>query len=275
MTTHLIALSVLIGTVAACLAMLTWRRRQHRRLLNDRETAHLLRQAQYLQQLAQTTYHCGLNPKIPSVLLRLAEETLATVSASGQPDAQAAVSVIRKLNEQLENGGGADSGGDPETQTPVIQRLLTGAEERDYARVRLHLTDTSRLLHRAFRKGYIDRSQHQQMTDELRKSRLHTDIEHMLRRETEARSAGDHARARACLSQARGRLDSHEASPRLRSLLADIDRRLAELDREASIAPPVQKTMASKPMVSKPLVSTTPVQKTSVQKNQIQKTKDG
>lgn len=238
MAIHLIALSVLIGIAAAGAAALAWRRRQHRRLLNSRETAHLLRQAQYLQQLVQTAHQCELDPNIPKALLRLAEESLTTVSATGQPDAQATVAAIRALNEQLGHAGGGDNG-DPEAQAKSVQSALTAAEERDYARIRLHLTDTSRLLHRAFRKGYIDRNQHQQMTDDLQKCRLQADIEHMLRRETEARSAGDQARARACLSQARARLASHATSPRLHNLLIDIDRRLAELDRRA--APPASR----------------------------------
>lgn len=257
MTIKLIALFAVLAT-AGCCAALAWRKRQQQRLLNSRETAHRLRQAEYLQQLAQTTLHCDLDPHIARVLLQLAEESLVSIAAAGQLEACQATALIRLRVQSLDAGGersstsadiagevqpqreaepdaGCDGADDASAQESAA--LWPTAPEPDYARVRLQLTDAARLLHRAVRKSLIDRSQQQRMTHQLQKARLHADTEHLLLREQEALASGDLARARSCLSQARSRLDGLDPTPQVRALAAKVDRRFGELDINVQTAP--------------------------------------
>src|SRR5690625_6411917 len=84
MTTSLLALLLAPAGLAVLVAAALWRRRQQRRLLNSRETAHLLRQAHYLLQLGHTVLQCDIDPDIARALLGLAEETLDHLAATGQ-----------------------------------------------------------------------------------------------------------------------------------------------------------------------------------------------
>lgn len=227
-----------------CLGTVLWHRRHQRRLLNSRETAHLLRQAQYLLQLAHTTLQCGIDPAIAIALLRLADETLTQLAATGQPDARESIQMARERCLALEQRATARSAqqegdGDPLDEEP--------SREPDYARIRLQLTDATRLLNRAFRRGFIDRAQHQRMTEQMERARLEADIDHLLQRQADACSAGDQARARACLSQARGRLVHLPETPQIRRLLDDIDHRLRELDRITPGSRSRTATLASPP----------------------------
>lgn|SRR5690625_243290 len=219
MTTSLLALLLAPAGLAVLVAAALWRRRQQRRLLNSRETAHLLRQAHYLLQLGHTVLQCDIDPDIARALLGLAEETLDHLAATGQPEAETDIEQARQRSIELAR---AIHAGEP---------VDAAQGELDHARIRLQLTDASRLLHRALRRGLIDRSRHQHMVERMEQARLQADIDHLLLRQASAAAAGDHAHARACLSQARGQLLHKAETPWIQQLLEDIDQRLLELDR--------------------------------------------
>lgn len=220
--TNALALLLLLAAIALVTASL-WQRRQRRRLLSSRETAHQLRQAQHIQALALAAQrYCG-DIEITRVLLQLAAAAVARL-ATTEPGVQATATEIETLLERLKTA----------TDDNTVEPAQAAAEDNEMARARLQLTDAARLLHTACRKGLIDSATRDRMSAQLHAARLRAEISSLLQQEAEARSARDFGRARSCLSQARKLLDNGD-HPEHEILLARIEQCQASLDRGASM----------------------------------------
>lgn len=215
MTTAAVLL-ITIACAAALVAAVYWRKRQRQRLLSHRESAHLVRQAQHLCLLAQTVVQLECDRDIAIILLRLGQDTLSSLQHPGEINqAEETRANIDQLLTQLEHG-----------THPALPEL----SEADHAHLRLQLTDATRLLHRACRKGLIDRNQREKMSQQLQEARLQAEIGLCLRQGDEALAANDPARARACYSQARKRLEQQPDPTMHRPLSKEIEQRLLRLD---------------------------------------------